>query len=104
MSVVYGVVHNVAAFLAHKHLLGIHLVFCEVFNVCGAESAKSAVHGKECEIYAFDFHSLHKLARKVKTACGSRNCAFVFGENGLETLKVLGFHFSFYEFWHGSLT
>ena len=56
-----GAVDDVTGLLFNMHLLAVHLMLCQVFNVYLAEIAQTTVQSNEGEINALDFHHLHEL-------------------------------------------
>jgi len=87
---VFGAIHDFAAFGPDVHLFARHFVFGQVFHVRLVEASQTAVQGNVGRLDTFDLHSLkHRLA-EVESGRGSGDCAFVAGEDALETFQVFG--------------
>ena len=84
-------IDHLTALLAHEHLLAVHLVFGEIFDVSLGEVAQTTVEGDESRFDALDLHALHHVLAEVQTCSGSGDRTFVFGEDALETFQVFGF-------------
>ena len=60
-------VNQITALLGDKHLLGVHLVLCQVFHLNIMEVTQGAMEGQIGEVDTFDFHSFQHLPAEMKS-------------------------------------
>ena len=82
-------VHQVAAFLTDKHLLGVHLVLRQVFHLNVMEVAQCAMERQESKVDTLNFHTLQHLTAEMESRCGCRHSTLILGKETLEIVHIL---------------